>query len=229
MKAEQSRVDEIQGDIVHVYDGIEEADNELPKWWLLTFYGAIIFGVGYWFAYHEFKVVDLPTEAYLAEVESLAGAGEEPTAEYLETIAADPGQMKDGAEVFAQNCVACHEPQGQGKIGPNLTDDYWLHGGGIMDIYNVVANGILEKGMPSWKGPLGAKRTRLVAAYVTTMRGKNVPGKEPQGTLWTGNDVDAGQSGSDGGTPDAASAESDGDAARDPNADTAIATPTRNE
>ncbi len=223
MKAEESRVDDIQGDIVHVYDGIEEADNELPKWWLLTFYGAIIFSVGYWFIYHEFKVADLPTEAYLAEVEALAGAGQEPTAEYLETLAADPAQMKDGAEIFAQNCVACHEPRGEGKIGPNLTDDYWLHGGSVMDIYKVVSEGVLEKGMPSWKGPLGSKRTRLVTAYVTTLRGKNVPGKEPQGELWTGDqDVQA-----DHRQLDAGVATADGSAKQDTDSmlDAALGTP----
>ncbi len=125
--ARAGRVDAIQGEIKHVYDGIEEADNALPRWWLSTYYGAIVFGVLYWFAYHQFEVAQLPGEAY-AEALQAQSAGGPATEDLLLALAADPGAVGEGAAMYSEHCSVCHGAQGEGNIGPNLTDGYWLHG-----------------------------------------------------------------------------------------------------
>ena len=181
--SEVTRTDEIQGPIIHEYDGIEEADNDLPKWWLFVFYASIAFACIYWFWYHEYGIDELPSAAYAAEME--ARAGDQVTPELLAALAEDEDAVEAGRALYMTNCVACHAAEGQGQIGPNLTDDYWIHGGSAMDIHGVVATGVLDKGMPPWAGPLGPRGTREVVAYVLTLRSTNVPGKEPQGELVT--------------------------------------------
>lgn len=178
------RVDEIQGEIIHEYDGIEEADNRLPNWWLATLYLAIAFSVVYWFYYHEFEAGLLPGDAYAKVLAANAGKGGKITDELLEALALDTSAVNEGATIFKSTCVACHEPKGQGKIGANLTDAYWIHGGAPKDIYTVVHDGVATKGMPAWGGVLGADKAKQVTAYVLTLRNTNVPGKAKEGTLW---------------------------------------------
>lgn len=180
--SEAKRQDPIQGEIIHVYDEIEEADNDLPRWWVWIMYGSIAFAAAYWFYYHEYGIGDLPRDAYAAAME--ARAGEEVTPELLATLAQDEEAVESGRALFATNCVACHAAEGQGQIGPNLTDGFWIHGGAPMDVYGVVADGVLDKGMPPWAGPLGPKGTRDVVAFVLSIRDTNVPGKEPQGEAY---------------------------------------------
>jgi cytochrome c oxidase cbb3-type subunit III len=173
--------DPIQGAIIHEYDGIEEADNRLPVWWLLTFYGAIAFSVGYWFWYQEFQAGPSPTRAYYAERAAAAEKnGVDPSEGELAALAEGPA-LEIGKQLFAANCVACHEAQGQGKIGPNLTDDSWLHGSAALEIFRTVRDGVPAKGMPSWGPTLGRAGVTQVTAFVLTLRGKNLPGKAPEG------------------------------------------------
>lgn len=179
--SEVHRRDELQGDIVHVYDGIEEADNEMPLWWLTTFYVSVVFAVGYWFAYHELGSVPLPNDAYAAEVARRADQGGELTEDALAAFAGSTDEVARGRELFQANCVSCHGDRGQGQIGPNLTDDRWLHGGTGVEILHTIREGVPALGMQAWLPSLGPVATRRLAAYVMTLRNTNVPGKAPEG------------------------------------------------
>ena len=181
-EAEQGRKDHIQGEILHVYDGIEEADNELPTWWLITFYGAIVFGVGYWFAFHEFDVAPLPGEEYAAALAAMPA--QEVPEEDLLAAAADPSVVAEGEALFATHCEVCHRDRGQGNIGPNLTDPNWLHGGSPVDIHTSIAEGQLQNGMPAWRTTLGGEPVVQLTAFVLSIRNTNVEGKEPEGEVW---------------------------------------------
>ena len=182
--SEVNRTDEIQGEIIHEYDGIEEADNDLPRWWLFIFYASVAFAVFYWFYYHEYGAGLMPEEEYAAAM--LERAGDEVSTELLTMLAEDEEAVSEGQKLFQANCVACHGASGEGQIGPNLTDPYWIHGGDPMSIYGVIDVGVLDKGMPPWAGPLGPVGMKNVTAYVLSIRDDDLPGKEPQGERWEG-------------------------------------------
>ncbi len=190
----------------HEYDGIRELDNVLPPWWLWMFYATIIFSVAYLIHYHvspikAFEKVGFvgpgvgQEELYKMEVQE----AEKKKQEYLAVVAgkineenvtalSDANEIQQGKEVFTSNCVTCHGKEGQGGTGPNLTDDYWLRGGGIKNIFKVIKYGVPEKGMISWESQLSPKQIQQVASFILTLRGTNPPGaKEPQGELWTEN------------------------------------------
>ena len=175
--------------IVHEYDGILEHDNRLPRWWLATLYGAIIFAAGYWGYYHTYGRGKLPSAAWAdqkaieiaQEAERIKEAGDV-TPEMLVTLQKDAGTIAQGKEIYDSTCTTCHDAGGRGKIGPNLTDEYWLHGGDSLSVYRTIRDGYLPKQMPAWSKPLGEARVRAVTAYVLTLRNTNVPGgKAPQG------------------------------------------------
>lgn len=177
---EVNRTDEIQGEILHVYDDIEEADNNLPIWWLLTFYGAIAFGLVYWFYYHEYGIGTLQREKYDQAVAAAEAERSVVTDESLNALADDASAVASGKEIFQTQCAACHD-QGQGRVGlgSNLTDPYWVHGGAPTDIRSVVSNGLTEKGMPPWEPILGEQGVNQVVAYVLTLRNTNMEGGKP--------------------------------------------------
>ncbi len=175
--------------IVHEYDGIIEHDNQLPRWWLYTLFLAMVFAAGYWSYYHSWDKGELPSKEYArvkaaelaAEAERMKAAAEV-TPEMLATLVKDPKTVEQGKQIFEANCVTCHEQGGKGNVGPNLTDDYWLHGGKPMDIIKTVREGFTAKQMPAWGKTLGEPNVRAVAAYVITLKGTNVAGgKAPQG------------------------------------------------
>lgn len=173
--------DPIQGEILHEYDGILEADNRLPRWWLMTLYGAIVFSLGYWFYYEQFKAGPGLQQAYYAEkAREAEKTGADPTDSELLAASSGP-ELAIGEKLFASNCVACHEAQGQGKIGPNLTDAAWLHGGAPVEIFRTIRDGFAAKGMPAWGPILGRGGVTQVTAYVLSMRDKNLPGKAAEG------------------------------------------------
>lgn len=194
----------------HEYDGIREYDNRLPNWWLYTLYGSIIFSVFYWIVFHTLKVVPLPRGRYELEMIAAAEAqlkkmeGQEVTDETLALMSTVPARVEAGQQVFTQFCVVCHGQSGEGNVGPNLTDAYWLHGARPLQILHTVNNGVQEKGMAAWAGQLGPRRVQDVVSYVLTLKGKNVPGKAPQGDLVTAEDEAAAASApadSTGGVP----------------------------
>ena len=170
----------------HSYDGIQEFDNRLPNWWLWTLWGTIIFGIGYWFVFHTYGLRDLPVAKYDKVMEaSNANRADSSarglTAADLVAMSEDPAVTAQGQELWQQYCRVCHKETGEGLVGPNLTDEYWIHGGDPLDIHNTVVNGVLDKGMAAWGRQLGPERVDAVVAWVLTMRNTNVPGKEPQG------------------------------------------------
>lgn len=179
--ANVDRHDPLQGKIIHDYDGIEEADNGLPIWLTAIFFGTTAFAVMYWFYYEEYQIGQEPGQAYAAAMAAQEQETPKVTDEQLTSLAADPSVVAEGKKIFDSNCVACHGDKAQGKIGPNLTDSYWIHGGQPTDIYKTITDGVATKGMPTWGPILGPKGVQHVEAYVLSLRDTNVPGKAPQG------------------------------------------------
>jgi cytochrome c oxidase cbb3-type subunit 3 len=180
--SEARKHDAIQGDIVHEYDGIEEADNQLPRWWLITFFGTVVFALLYWSYYETWQVAPGPRGEYQAEVAARASEGGEVTDEALVAMASDSSAVANGQTVFQSNCVACHGDRGQGNIGPNLTDNAWIHGGSPTQIYATVRDGVAARGMPTWGPILGNASMGEVIAYVLSIRDTNVEGpRGPEG------------------------------------------------
>ncbi len=184
-----SDIDPSENKVIHEVDGIEEYDNKLPNWWLYTLYGSIVFGFGYWFVYQTAGFADLPGAEYQAEMAKAAAAQAATikaagvmTPEALTALSKDRGTVEQGKSVFKQTCAACHRDDGGGVVGPNLTDEFTLHGAAPDKIYKVIMHGVPDKGMPAWGPQLGPDRVQAVTAYVLTLRGTNVGGgKPPQG------------------------------------------------
>jgi cytochrome c oxidase cbb3-type subunit 3 len=173
----------------HEYDGIREYDNPLPGWWVKLFWGSFVFAIGYFIHYQLADKGESVEQAYASEMrdarerEARLAVGDEITEAGLTKLVANPSILADAKLVFTQRCSPCHADQGQGKIGPNLTDNAWIHGAGtLMDIYGVVGNGVPAKGMPAWNRQLTPIELSKVVAYVGSIRGRNVPGKAPEGT-----------------------------------------------
>jgi cytochrome c oxidase cbb3-type subunit 3 len=171
----------------HEYDGIEEYDNPLPGWWTWLFVATIVFSVGYWLYY---QIGPGPT--IIAEYEADVRASAERTAKSAPAASADESAMralmKDARamaaakETFATRCAACHGPEGQGLVGPNLTDDYWIHGRTLTDIRRTIDVGVPDKGMVPWKDQLKPEDIAAVTAYIATLAGSHPPNpKPPQG------------------------------------------------
>jgi cytochrome c oxidase cbb3-type subunit 3 len=170
----------------HNYDGIRELDNKLPPWWVYGFYVTILFAVVYIFNYHIAKTSKLQLAEYNAEMTQAEAdktarakiAGENITDENV-VMMKDAVSLGEGKEVFSKNCVTCHGGQAQGLVGPNLTDEYWIHGGGIKNIFHTINTGVTGKAMISWKGKLSPKQMEEVASYIITLQGSNPPGALP--------------------------------------------------
>lgn len=181
--------------VVHSYDDIEEYDNELPNWWLYTLFGAMVFALGYFFWYQVLHAGPTQQESYEASrVEDRRRDAERARRigamndDGLRTLSHDGTTVAQGRELFTQNCVACHRADGGGQIGPNLTDNQWIHGGSPVAIYRTVSEGVVAKGMAAWGAQLGPDRTMSVVAYLLTLRNTNVAnGKAPQGDVYAGN------------------------------------------
>jgi cytochrome c oxidase cbb3-type subunit 3 len=176
----------------HDYDGIKELDNHLPPWWTYLFYLTIAFGIFYVIAYHFTESLPLQEEEYEIEMAEaaamaqlrLANAPEDAFNEADLALTDDPAILASGGKIFNQQCAVCHKTDGGGNIGPNLTDNYWLHGGDIQSVYTVIKEGVVEKGMISWKSMLSPTQMRDVANYVMSLGGTNPPdAKAPQGDL----------------------------------------------
>jgi cytochrome c oxidase cbb3-type subunit III len=169
----------------HSYDGIQEYDNDLPRWWLWLFWITIIFSVIYPFVY-DFGPADFASETIDAEMASFKAKQQEvaksqgpATEESLLALVKTASATEDGKQIYLSRCLPCHGDKGQGIVGPNLTDDYWIHGGKIMQIRSIVENGVIEKGMLPWKDQLTPQQIDSVVAYIWTMHGTNPPGALP--------------------------------------------------
>ncbi len=180
-------------DLGHNYDGIRELDNRLPPWWLYGFYLTIIFSGIYLWRMH--VVHSAPTsdieyanamqaaeEQRQAFLKKSANNIDENSVKYL-TAAVD---IDAGSKVFQSQCVACHGKAGEGGVGPNLTDDYWLHGGGVKDIFKTIKYGVPEKGMKKWSEDFSPTQMAQLSSFVKSLQGTNPPnGKDKQGELYT--------------------------------------------
>jgi len=170
----------------HEYDGIKEYDNPMPRWWLLTFAGTVIFSVIYLFNVGPVGNGKGRVADYEDDMKAFAAAHPAPTGgpsvDQLLALVGNKEEVDEGKEIYVKNCVACHRADGGGMIGPNLTDDYWIHGASLDSVYTVVSNGVLEKGMPPWAKVLAPKDVERVVAYIATLRGTNpADPKAPQG------------------------------------------------
>ena len=173
---------------LHVYDGdLQEEDNVLPRWWLYTLYGAIAFAVVYWYGEHQLKAWAPRDLAFQQEMvalrleEAKKGGGALPP-EALIALSKTPATVEDGKQVFASTCAPCHRADAGGNIGPNLTDEFWIHGNKPQNIWSCVHDGVPAKGMPTWGPQLGDAKVAAVVAFVLSIRNTNVPnGKPPQG------------------------------------------------
>lgn len=188
MTAPENRNSQSDQLLDHEYDGIQEYDNPMPRWWLLTFYGGIIYSVIYAFNIGPIgngkgRIADY--EASIAAYEAQKPQDTGPlSASEIAAFAADPAVQEAGKSVYGSYCAACHAPDGGGLIGPNLTDNYALHGGTPADIYHVVDVGVLDKGMPPWGKSLKPEQLRSVVAYVVSLHGTTPKSpKAPQGEL----------------------------------------------
>ena len=171
----------------HDYDGIAEYDNPLPGWWTWLFVATIAFSVGY-YAYYQLgpgpSVVAQYDDEMRAAAARQAAAPVAATSgeDALKALAGNAQAMASAKEIFATRCMPCHGPEGQGLIGPNLTDDYWLHGSTLPEIRHTISEGVIEKGMVPWKDQLKPEELDAIAAYVGTLRGTHPPNpKPPQG------------------------------------------------
>jgi cytochrome c oxidase cbb3-type subunit 3 len=154
----------------HVFDGIQEYDKRLPNWWLLTFYGAIIFSVVYWLADQHFPsgtaVSRLGDDLAAIDAAKLASGSAQLDDAALWKMSRNPVVVKQGEDIFMTTCASCHGKNLEGGIGAKLSDEEWIHGGNPLALIGVVANGVQAKGMPAWGPVIGAKKTSAVVAYV---------------------------------------------------------------
>jgi cytochrome c oxidase cbb3-type subunit 3 len=173
----------------HTYDGIEELDNPTPPWFMYLFYLTIIFGIFYGAYYHVYATENLQAGEYKTEVAVAEKAREAYMKQFANsinednvTLATDAKDLTSGSTIYTTNCLACHGDKGQGGVGPNLTDKFWIHGGGIKDLFKTITHGIPEKGMIAWEKSLNPIQIQQVSSFVLTLQGTNPPGaKEPQG------------------------------------------------
>lgn len=168
----------------HVFDGIEEHDNDLPSWWVALFLITIVFSVGYmvWYHFGIFPSQSL-AEHYDEDLETTRAiaATVQPSAPPPEAAGAPAGkeQIAAAREVFTTSCAPCHGANAQGVVGPNLTDDFWLNGATQADVERVITKGSLEKGMPAWGEILGAAKIRQLVGFIVSVQGSNPAGAKP--------------------------------------------------
>ena len=190
----KSRPIEEEGQLLleHDYDGIKELDNDLPPWWTKLFYACIIFGVIYMAKYHLFgdqnQVQEFESE--MAEAKIAVEEYKKTAKDLIDfetvTLLTETGDIASGKKVFEANCVACHRPDAGGAIGPNLTDDHWILGGGIKNVFHTITEGGRDgKGMVAWKGTLKPSEIQQVASYVLSLQGTNPKDAKPaEGDIW---------------------------------------------
>ncbi len=168
-------------------DGIRELDNNLPSWWVGLFVFNVIFGLLYFVYVHGLGGPSIAKE-YASNLALMPAAGggssaDPEDAKNVNSIIGDSNAIAAGKSTYSANCAPCHGVVGEGTIGPNLTDNFWLHGGTPEKIYLTISNGVVEKGMPAWGAVVGDKKVREMVAYVVSLKGSNpANGKPAQGT-----------------------------------------------
>ncbi len=178
-------------DTGHNYDGIRELDNVTPPWFIAGFAATILFAAVYLYRYHIAESAPLQLEEYAIEMKAaqvlqdslLKLEGNKVDENSVAML--DAAGIESGKKIFTANCVACHGDKGQGGVGPNLTDQYWIHGGSLKDVFMSIKYGWVEKGMKSWKDDFSPTQIAQLSSYVESLKGTNPPGaKEKQGELF---------------------------------------------
>lgn len=176
------------------YDGIQELDNPLPPWLKYIFYISIIVAVSYMtrlVVFHDDSIVqknEYYYEMVAANAKAEVTAQEEAKKENTEVPETQEQKLAAGKTIFERTCVVCHGKFGEGLVGPNLTDDYWIHGGRPEDLKKTITDGVLDKGMLSFKSQLSSKQIDEVVAFVLSLHGTNPPNaKAPQGEKMASN------------------------------------------
>jgi len=193
-KLTRSRKMEEEGELMmdHDYDGIKELDNVLPPWWVYLFYACIAFAFIYMVKFHILGYDDQTAEfeKEMAEAKIAVEEYKKTAPDLMDkekvTLLTDAASLAAGKAIFETNCIACHRNDGGGGIGPNLTDDHWILGGGIKNVFNTVMEGGRDgKGMVSWKAIIKPSDIQKVASYVLSLQGSNPKdGKAPEGDVW---------------------------------------------
>jgi cytochrome c oxidase cbb3-type subunit 3 len=170
----------------HSYDGIQEYDNPLPRWWVWIFWATIAFSVVYSFDVTGRVKGPGRVKEYEAQLADAAKRWPAPTATIdaaaLASLASSPASLAEGKKVFETTCAACHRADGGGLIGPNLTDEYWLHGSSLTEIHHTISEGVLDKGMPNWGKMLKPEQVNVVTVYVASLHDTHPKDpKPPQG------------------------------------------------
>ncbi|WP_140485761.1 cbb3-type cytochrome c oxidase N-terminal domain-containing protein [Flavobacterium sp. GSA192] len=176
----------------HDYDGIKELDNNLPPWWVYSFYACIVFAAIYLVRFEilgaDNQEMELKKELAQAKIEVAEYMKNAPDLMDEKTVTqlTDPADLAIGKTIFETNCAACHKADGGGQIGPNLTDNRWILGGGVKNIFHTITNGGRDgKGMIAWKGTLKPKEIQKVASYILSLKGSNPKdAKEAEGEIW---------------------------------------------
>jgi len=176
----------------HSYDGIQEYDNPMPRWWVIIFWLTIIFSILYalnvpFIGNGKGRIADYEADVAAANAarQQMEPAGA-PSAEALAALATNADALAAGKQAFVTYCVACHRDDAGGLIGPNLTDEYWIHGGTLAEIRKTIDEGVLAKGMPNWGKVLPPDQVNAVAVYVHSLAGSNPANpKAPEGTKIT--------------------------------------------
>jgi len=171
----------------HDYDGIQEFDNQLPRWWVWLFYITIIFAAVYMVYYHVTRTGDLQAAEYDKEMKAGTALKAAAMGNFESSLASlkpatDAVLLEGGRQTYAKFCAPCHRADGGGLVGPNLTDDYWIHGSNYVDTVKVIWDGVPAKGMITWKAILKPDEIQAVASYIYTLRGAKLatPGKVPE-------------------------------------------------
>jgi cytochrome c oxidase cbb3-type subunit 3 len=168
----------------HDYDGIQELDNRLPRWWVWLFNITIVFAVVYLGYYHVLGKGNLSAAQYKQEMALGEVAKQKALAEFESSMASlqpskDPAVLAQGKETFLTLCAPCHRPDAGGLVGPNLTDDYWIHGSNFVDNLKIIWDGVPSKGMVTWKGTLKPATIYAAGSYVYSLRGTKPPNPKP--------------------------------------------------
>jgi len=171
----------------HEYDGIQELDNKLPRWWVWLFYITIIYSAIYLVYYHVTRSGDLQIAEYTKEMQAGEQIKNGAMGKFEASIptlqpATDADTVENGRQVYVKFCAPCHRMDGGGLVGPNLTDDYWIHGSTYADSVKIIWDGVPAKGMITWKTVLKPEEIASVASYIYTLRGAKLatPGKLPE-------------------------------------------------
>ena len=179
----------------HEYDGIRELDNNLPPWWKYMFYATILFAIVYLIRFHITGDGKLSHEEYAMQMEEgaaqkaefMANTEDLVTEDNVELLI-DESALAKGEAIYKGNCATCHGQLGEGGAGPNLTDPYWIHGGGISNVFSTIKYGVPQKGMIAWQTQFSPTQMQKVASYVISLQGTDPPNaKDAEGDLYEAN------------------------------------------